>query len=335
MRTLDAPFVVAAVQAAPVMLDRDATIDKACELILEAGRRGARLVAFPEAFVPCYPDWVWKIPARETGTLNELYAEFLANAVTVPGDALDKVCRSARRAKTYVVLGVSERNIEASGASLYSTLVFIDAQGQILGKHRKLMPTGGEHLVWARGDGSTLETYPTPFGKLGGLAGWENYMPLALYTMYASGVQIYVAATWDCAEPWHSTLRHLAKEGGMVVLSPCGVFAKTDIPDRYPIKQKFLNEIDGWINVGGSAIVNADGDLVAGPVRMKQEILYAEIEPGQLCGPKWLLDVGGNYARPDVFQLVVNRQAREFVIQDEHTQFVQPLNAAQNSFSGI
>lgn len=335
MQTFEAPFVVAAVQAAPVMLDRDATIDKACELILEAGRRGARLIAFPEAFVPCYPEWVWKIPARETGTLNELYAEFLANAVTVPGDALDKVCRSARRAKTYVVLGVSERNIEASGATLYSTLVFIDAQGQILGKHRKLIPTGGERLVWSQGDGSTLKVYSTPFGKLGGLAGWENYMPLALYTMHASGVQIHVAATWACAEPWHSTLRHLAKQGGMFVLSPCGVFAQTDIPDRHPLKQKFLNEMDGWINVGGSAIVNPNGEFVAGPVSEKQEILYAEIEPGQLRGPKWLLDVAGNYARPDVFQLTVNRQAHELVVKDEDTRLVQALDASQISFGGI
>lgn len=136
MQLLPSPYVVAVIQAAPICPDREATLDKACELILEAGQHGARLVAFPESFVPCYADWVWTIPARRDQELNELYAEFLANAVTIPGDALDKVCRSARRAKTCVVLGVTERNIEASGASLYSSLVLIDAQRKIPRKHR-------------------------------------------------------------------------------------------------------------------------------------------------------------------------------------------------------
>jgi nitrilase len=313
-----APFKVAAVQATPVFLDREATIDKACELIVAAGSEGARLIVFPEAFIPSYPDWVWVIPSGEEGVLNELYAELLTNSVTIPGDATDRLCRAAKLANAYVVMGMNERNVEASGASLYNTLLYIDAQGEILGKHRKLVPTGGERLVWAQGDGSTLQVYDTPLGKLGGLICWENYMPLARYTMYAWGTQIYVAATWDRGQPWLSTLRHIAKEGRVYVIGCCIAMRKDDIPDRYSaMKQKFYAEADEWINIGDSAIVNPEGEFIAGPVRKQEEILYAEIDPRMMQGPKWMLDVAGHYARPDVFRLTVHTDVRR-MIRMEH-----------------
>jgi nitrilase len=309
----NATFKVAAVQATPVFLDREATLDKACELIATAGSEGARLVVFPEAFIPAYPDWVWAIPSGEEGVLNELYAELLCNSVTIPSDATDRLCRAARLANAYVVMGMSERNVEASGASLYNTLLYIDAQGEILGKHRKLVPTGGERLVWAQGDGSTLQVYDTPLGKLGGLICWENYMPLARYSMYAWGTQIYVAATWDRGQPWLSTLRHIAKEGRVYVIGCCIAMRKDDIPDRYAMKQKFYAEADEWINIGDSAIVDPEGQFIAGPVRKQEEILYAEIDPRMVQGPKWMLDVAGHYARPDVFQLTVHTDARQMI----------------------
>ena len=312
-----ATFKVAAVQATPVYLDREATIDKACDLIATAGNEEARLVVFPEAFIPAYPDWVWTIPSGEEEVLNELYAELLSNSVAIPSDATDRLCRAARLANTYVVMGMSERNVEASGASLYNTLLYIDAQGQILGKHRKLVPTAGERLVWAQGDGSTLQVYDTPLGKLGGLICWENYMPLARYTMYAWGTQIYVAATWDRGQPWLSTLRHIAKEGRVYVIGCCIAMRKDDIPDHYAMKQKFYAEKDEWINIGDSAIVNPEGEFIAGPVRKQEEILYAEIDPRMVQGPKWMLDVAGHYARPDVFQLTVHTDVRE-MIRVEH-----------------
>jgi nitrilase len=313
----NAIFKVAAVQATPVFLDREATIDKACDLIAAAGGEGARLVVFPEAFIPAYPDWVWTIPPGEEGVLNELYAELLSNSVTIPSDATDRLCRAARLANAYVVMGMSERNVEASGASLYNTLLYIDAKGEILGKHRKLVPTGGERLVWAQGDGSTLQVYDTPLGKLGGLICWENYMPLARYSMYAWGTQIYVAATWDRGQPWLSTLRHIAKEGRVYVIGCCIAMRKDDIPDRYAMKQKFYAEADEWINIGDSAIVNPEGQFIAGPVRKQEEILYAEVDPRMVQGPKWMLDVAGHYARPDVFQLTVHTDARQ-MIRMEH-----------------
>ena len=190
-------YRAAAVQAAPVFLNREATVEKAVRLIEEAGRGGARLVVFPESFIPAYPDWVWVIPPGRESVYNRLQAEFLANAVDIPGPATDRLADAARRAGAYVVMGVTERNTEASGASLYNTLVFFSPEGTLLGKHRKLVPTGGERLVWARGDGSTLQVFDTPLGKIGALICWENYMPLARYALYAWGTQIYIAATWD------------------------------------------------------------------------------------------------------------------------------------------
>ncbi len=180
-------------------------------------------------------------------------------------------------------MGVTERDTAASGASLYNTLLYFSPEGVLMGKHRKLVPTGGERLVWAQGDGSTLEVYDTPLGKIGGLICWENYMPLARYTMYAWGTQIYIAATWDRGEPWLSTLRHIAKEGRVYVIGCCIAMRQADIPDRFEYKGKFYSGSREWINEGDSAIVNPDGEFIAGPVRMKEEILYAEVDPAR-CG---------------------------------------------------
>ena len=258
------PFKVAAVQAAPVFLDREATVEKACGLIAQAGENGARLVTFPEAFIPAYPDWVWAVPAGEAGTHADLYAELVANSVDIPGPATDRLCEAAAQAGVYVVMGLNERNVEASGSSLYNTLLYIDDQGKIMGKHRKLVPTGGERLVWAQGDGSTLGVYDTALGKLGGLICWENYMPLARFAMYAWGVQIYIAATWARGEPWLSTIRHIAKEGGVYVISVCIAMRKDNIPEHHAFREKFYGGVDEWINVGDSAIVNPRAQLSPG-----------------------------------------------------------------------
>ncbi len=176
---------VAAVQAAPVFLNRDATVEKSCELIAEAAAQGAKLIVFPEAFIPTYPLWAWEIPPRQNRMLADLYAALVDQSVTIPSEATEKLCRAAQRAGTYVVMGINERNIEASNSSLYNTLIYIDPFGVLLGKHRKLVPTGAERMVWAAGDGSTFDVYDTPYGKIGGLICWENYMPLARYAMYA------------------------------------------------------------------------------------------------------------------------------------------------------
>ena len=296
-------FRVAAIQAAPVFLDRDATVEKACALIAEAGRGGAALAVLPEAFVPAYPLWVWHIPAGKTHELRALYTELVANSVAVPGPETERIGAAARAARTAVVIGVNERNAESSGTSLYNTILFFGPDGQLLGAHRKLVPTAGERLVHGRGDGRTLTAYPLEIGRLGGLVCWENYMPLARYALYQAGVQLYAAPTWDHGEPWLSTLRHIAKEGRCVVIGSCIAMRKDDIPDRYAFKAG-LGE---WVNSGESAIIDPDGKIMAGPVREQETILYADVAPAQLVGPRWQLDVAGHYARPDVFELIVRR----------------------------
>ena len=227
MTATERPFTIAAVQASPVFMDRDATIDKACGLIAEAAKQSAKIIVFPEAFVPTYPDWVWVLPASNGSSHAALYGELLDQSVAVPSAATDKLCRAAKANRVFVVIGVNERNADASGGSIYNTLLYISDRGELLGRHRKLMPTVAERMVWTPGDGSTLEAFETPYGRLGGLICWENYMPLARYTMYAQGVQIYVAATWDSSDTWIASLRHIAKEGRMVVVGCCIAMRRT------------------------------------------------------------------------------------------------------------
>ncbi|MFQ5752123.1 MAG: carbon-nitrogen hydrolase family protein [bacterium] len=317
-------FTIAAAQAAPMFLDRKATLEKACTLIAEAGRKGAGLIVFPEVFIPTYPDWVWVVPGAKKALWNELYTELIDNAVTIPDDTTEQICRAAKEAKIHVVMGLNERNAEASNASLYNTLLFIDAAGNIMGKHRKLMPTGGERMVWAQGDGSTLQAFDTPIGKLGGLICWENYMPLARNAMYAWGTQIYVAPTWDSSDAWLLSLRHIAREGGMFVVGCCIAMHMNELPDHYEFK-KLYPEGKEWINPGNSCIINPKGEFIAGPLKMKEDILYAEIDLDLIPASKWIFDVAGHYARPDVFKFVVNQQPNT-IMQTRDLQQDKSLN---------
>ena len=309
-------FTVATVQASPVFLDRDATIDKACRLIGEAAAAGATLVAFPEAFVSGYPVWVWFIPSGQTHALRTLFAALVQSAVSIPDPAVNRLAEAAGDCKVTVAIGVNERNAEASNTTLYNTLLYLGPDGTILGKHRKLIPTAGERLVWAQGAEAGLEVFSLPFGRLGGLICWENYMPLARYALSAAGQQIHVAPTWDRGEPWISTLRHIGKESRCFVLGACQAFHKDDIPDTLDFKGTFLGAVEGWINPGLSLIVDPDGKVVAGPLAEQEGILYAEVEGHQLVGPRWQLDVAGHYARPDLFELRVHREARPFLVNE-------------------
>jgi nitrilase len=325
--TDDTQLVVASVQAAPVFMDRKATVDKACGLIEEAARGGAKVIVFPEAFVPGYPDWIWVLPGASSQHAA-LYAELLDQSVTIPGPETDNLCRAAKAAGAFVVIGVDERNAEASGGSIYNTLVYIDDQGRIMGRHRKLVPTVAERLVWAAGDGSTLEAFDSPYGKLGGLICWENYMPLARYAMYAWGTQIYVAATWDSSETWVATLQHIAKEGRCVVIGCCIAMTRDQVPDRYEFKSLYPADGDGWINSGRSAIVIPDR-ILAGPAVNKETILYAEIDPARMRGAHFSLDAAGHYARPDVFKLTVNRDPNPMIAMSNEAERINGRPAAK------
>jgi nitrilase len=306
-------FKIAAVQASPVFLDLDATIDKACRLIQEAANGGATLAVFPEAFVPGYPVWVWFVPPGHTHPLRAAYTELHRNSIAIPGPQTGRLGEAAADCGITVAIGVNERNTEASDSTLYNTLLYLGADGNVLGKHRKLIPTAGERLVWGQAAGCDLEVFDLAFGHLGGLICWENYMPLSRYALSAWGEQIHVAPTWDRGEPWISSMRHVAKEGRCFVVGACQAFHKDDIPDGLEFKEEYLDGVEGWINPGLSLIVDPDGKIVAGPLEEEEGILYADVERHQLIGPRWQLDVAGHYARPDIFELKVHRQPRPFL----------------------
>ena len=295
---------VAVAQVAPVFLNKELTVDKACKVIEEAGQKGAELLVFPEAFVSGYPDWVWLVPNHQGAMLNDLYRQLVENAVSVPDESTDQLCKAAKDAGVNVVIGMHERNTEKSNSSLYNSLLFIDAEGMILGKHRKLIPTGGERLVWSRGDGSSLTSYDTSAGKIAGLICWENFMPLARNAIYEAGAQILAAPTWDKSPNWLQTMQHVAREGGLFVLSSCMALKMDDIPDQYEFKKLYPTERE-WINVGNSCIIGPGGQILAGPLEAEEGILYADIDLRQILSAKRMFDVSGHYARPDVFDFNV------------------------------
>src|SRR5262249_53160852 len=299
--------VAAAVQATPEFLDRDATVEKSVRLIKEAAGEGAGLIVFPETFIPTYPDWVWRAPAWD-GPSAELYALLLENAVEIPGPVTDTLGKAAKQAKAFVSMGVNER--EPGGGTIYNAQVTFGPDGSVLGKHRKLMPTGGERLVWGMGDGSMLQVYDTPFGRLGGLICWENYMPLARYSMYAKGVDVYVAPTWDNSDMWVATLRHIAKEGRLYVIGVAPLLRGSDVPDDVPGKDELWGGDDDWMSRGYSTIVAPGGEGLAGPLTEGEGILYAEISPAKARASRHQFDPVGHYSRPDVFRLVVDESPK-------------------------
>ncbi len=313
-------FRAASAQFTPVFLNRQASLEKACDLMSDAARQGIKLLAFPEAFLPGYPDWVWAVPAGSGAILYDLYARLVENAIDVPGPEVEQLCRVARQTGVFTVIGVNERNHEASGGSIYNTMLYIDSQGNLLGKHRKLVPTGGERLVWAPGDGSTLTVYDTPLGKLGGLICWENYMPLARYALYAWGIQIYIAPTWDQGEVWVSSMRHIAKEGGVYVIAAGMPLRMSDIPDELAFKKHYPPESGPWINPGDSVIVGTNGKILAGPLHEAEGFVSADIDRSWVRGSRFLLDVAGHYGRPDVFHLTIHQKAHPMIERQDDSE---------------
>lgn len=297
---------VAVVQATPVVMQRDATIDKVESLTREASASGAELVLFPEAFVPAYPRALsfGVVVGSRTDAGRRLFARYNANAVEVPGPATERLGAIARAVGVFLAIGVIERD-QMSGGTLYCTLLYFGPDGQLLGKHRKLKPTAGERLIWGEGDGSTLPVFDTPIGRMGGLICWENYMPLARMAMYRKGVELYLAPTADARDGWQATIRHIALEGRCYVLSCNQYQTKAMYPDD-------LEESDGLDSApqelcrGGSAIISPLGDYLAGPLYGSEGILYAELDHTALAGSKFDFDVIGHYARNDVFHFSVD-----------------------------
>ena len=299
----------AVVQAAAVVMDREATVHKAVRLIDQAASQGARLIVFPEAFIPAYP-WGVRFGTRIGGRTLEgrkAWARYWANAVDVPGPVTEAIGVAARRTEAYVAIGVIERDSTFSRGTVYCTLLYFGPDGRLVAKHRKLMPTAGERYIWGAGDGSTLPVIETPFGRLGGLICWENYMPMARMAMYGKGVDLYVSPTADTRDTWQATIRHIACEGRCFVLSACQFVTK----DMYTADFETLDELDGAPHVlarGGSAIVAPLGEYLAGPLFDEEGILTADLDLAAVVQGRFDFDVAGHYARPDVFRLTVNER---------------------------
>ena len=306
---------VAVVQASPVMFDREATVDKTCRLVREAAEKSAKLVLFPEAFIPAYPKGLsfGTVVGSRTSGGRRVFQRYWENAVDVPGPETDILGKAARDAGIYLAIGVIERNSQTSRGTLFCTLLYFGPDGRLLGLHRKLKPTAAERLIWGEGDGSTLTVIDTELGIIGGLICWENYMPLARTAMYNKGVELYLAPTADARDTWHATLRHISCEGRCFVLG-CNQFITKDM---YPSDLEGLEDLDDFPDIlsrGGSTIIAPLGEVLAGPLYDKEDMLVADLDLGEIARSRFDFDAVGHYARPDVFRLIVNENPSPSVI---------------------
>lgn len=308
---------VAVVQQPPCFLNRVATVELAARLIHESAQHGADLVVFPEAFIPGYPAWVWRLrPGGDWGLGEELHARLLGNAVTLGTDDLAPLFDAARENAVTVVCGVNERDGGLSRATLYNTVVTIGSDGVLLNRHRKLMPTNPERMIWGFGDGSGLRVLDTPAGRIGSLLCWENYMPLARFALYAQGVEIYIAPTYDSGSGWIGTLQHIAREGCCWIVGAGVALRRRDLPEDFPERERLYPADEDWINPGDSAVVAPGGEIVAGPLREEQSVLYAELDLRRVDRSRRTFDVAGHYSRPDVFTLHIDTRPQSPVSFD-------------------
>ncbi len=303
---------IAVVQRPPALLHREETIARAVAALEEAAADGASLVVFPETYVPGYPAYIWRLtPGTDYDLSRELHGRLLASAVDLEADHLGPVREAAARLGVTTMIGVHELDARFSRATLFNTLVTIGPDGDVLNRHRKLVPTNPERMVWAPGDASGLHVVDAPFGRLGGLICWESYMPLARYSLYAQGVEVYVAPTWDEGDGWISTMRHIAREGRCWVIGSGCALNSRDIPDTFPSRETVFTDSDTWINSGDSVVVAPGGQVVAGPLRDEYGILYCDLDADATGAFHRTLDVAGHYGRPDVFSLTVNRSPQD------------------------
>ena len=300
---------IAIVQESPVLLDRKKTIEKAVQLIEQAASAKAKLVIFPEAYISGYPAWIWRLrPGGDWGVSEKLHSLLLNSSVDIDAGDLKPLCDIAKKREITIICGLNERDGELSKATLYNTVVTISSEGNILNRHRKLMPTNPERMVWGFGDGSGLKVVDTPAGRIGTLLCWENYMPLARYTLYSQGVEIYIAPTYDSGDDWLGTIQHIAREGRCWVVSSGVALTNSDIPADFPERETLYPAAEEWINPGDSVVVAPGGEIIAGPMRNEKGILYAEVDLDRVAISKRDLDITGHYSRPDIFTLNVNTQ---------------------------
>lgn len=292
----------AVVQAGAVPFDSEACVDKAIRLIAEASGMGAKVIVFPEAFIAGYPKGVnygLAVGARDPVGREE-FRLYLESAIDVPGAQTQRLGEAAAAHAVYVVMGV----IEGEYGTCYCTVLFFGPDGSLLGKHRKLMPTVMERVIWGFGDGSTLTVVDSPYGRIGSVICWENYMPMLRMAMYSKNVALYCAPTADDRDTWLASMQHIALEGRCFVLTACQFMRKKDFPDT--VRVSLGDTPEAVLMRGGSAIVNPLGQVLAGPHFGSETILMADLDLNDIGRGKFDLDVTGHYSRPDVFQLSVN-----------------------------
>ena len=293
-------FKVAAVQATPAYLDREATLDIVVEHVQAAGIAGTDLVAFPESFVPGYPDWVWR---HKPWSDAEWYARLQDQAIEIPGPALDKVCVAAADAGVWVALGITERS---SSGTLYNAVVYIDSRGRIAGLHRKLVATGAERLVWGNGRGPVLTVVDIGGVRVGSLICWENYMPLARAALYQKGIDVLLAPTWDNSAEWVPTLQHIAKEGRVFVVGVTAYLRGCDVPRDLPGADDLYGDADDYLSRGNTTIVAPGGEVLEGPLVGQQGTVTATLDLDRIAAGRRSFDPTGHYARPDVLTLTIH-----------------------------
>ena len=304
MRAMQETVRVACVQAEPVVFDREATLEKLAALTAEAAGAGAELVVFPETFVSVYPSSSW---ARALAGWNDprakaAFALLVESAVEVPGPASDRLGAVAREHGVWLVTGANVVDPSRNG-TVYNGLLYHAPDGSLALEHRKLVPTNHERLVWGQGDGGGLRALETPLGRIGGLVCWENYMPLARFSLYESGVEIYLASTADDSDEWQSTLVHIARESRAFVVAPAHFQRASAYPDDFPLRD--LLEGRDVLGRGGSAILAPDGSYLAGPLYGEEGVLYADLDAARLREERQRFDAAGHYHRPDVLRLTV------------------------------
>jgi len=293
---MDQRCTVAVVQASPVVFDRERTLVKLAATAADAAAEGAQLLLFPETFVPVYPSSRWARGLAMGDDAKAVWARLARASITVPSEDTESIAAVAKQHGLVLAVGVNELD----GATLYNALLVFAPDGRLVLRHRKLMPTNHERMVWGLGDGSGLETIQTPLGRVGGLICWENFMPLARAALYESGIDIYLAPTADDSEGWHDSIRHIAREARAFVLSCCVFQRASSYPDDVVIA-------DGpdLLGRGGSAIVAPNGEYLAGPLWDEEGLLLADLDPDVLFAERQRFDAAGHYSRPDVLHLQV------------------------------